>query len=114
MAEVTARGPEEVAASVGRRVEWWERIRGWQREQPLRFSGSQDQIKPQTVIHELHRQTKGEAIIATDVGQHQMWAAQFYPFTRPRQWITSGGLGAMALVYPQQWERKWRFVISWS
>ena len=98
--EVTARGVPEIEASIARRAPWWERIRGWQREQPLRFSGSQDQIKPQTVIHELHRLTKGEAIITTDVGQHQMWAAQFYPFTRPRQWITSGGLGAMGFGLP--------------
>jgi acetolactate synthase-1/2/3 large subunit len=52
------------------------------------------------VIRELHRLTNGEAIIATDVGQHQMWAAQFYPFSRERQWITSGGLGAMGFGVP--------------
>ena len=98
--EVTARGEQEISASIARRTPWWERIRGWQRDQPLRFAGSQDQIKPQTVIHELHRLTKGEAIITTDVGQHQMWAAQFYPFTRSRQWITSGGLGAMGFGLP--------------
>jgi acetolactate synthase-1/2/3 large subunit len=75
-------------------------IRGWQLLQPLRFSGSQSHIKPQTVIRELHRLTKGEALIATDVGQHQMWVAQFYPFTRPRQLITSGGLGTMGFGLP--------------
>ena len=72
----------------------------WQRSQPLRFSGSQNQIKPQTVIRELHRLTKGEAIITTDVGQHQMWVAQFYPFTKTRQLITSGGLGTMGFGLP--------------
>jgi len=81
-------------------VVWWERLRTWQLEQPLRFSGSGDHIKPQTVIRELHRLTNGEALIATDVGQHQMWAAQFYPFKRSRQWITSGGLGAMGFGVP--------------
>jgi acetolactate synthase-1/2/3 large subunit len=82
------------------REAWWERIRGWQRSQPLRFSGSTSQIKPQSVIRELHRLTKGEAIITTDVGQHQMWVAQFYPFTKTRQLITSGGLGTMGFGLP--------------
>ena len=79
---------------------WWDQIRRWQLSQPLRFSGSQNQIKPQTVIRELHRLTNGEALITTDVGQHQMWVAQFYPFTRPRQLITSGGLGTMGFGLP--------------
>ena len=79
---------------------WWEQIRGWQRSQPLRFTGSLNQIKPQTVINELHRLTNGEAIITTDVGQHQMWVAQFYPFKRSRQLITSGGLGTMGFGLP--------------
>jgi acetolactate synthase-1/2/3 large subunit len=98
--EVRTRGDADAERSVARRAVWWERIRAWQREQPLRFSGSSEQIKPQTVIRELHRLTKGEAIITTDVGQHQMWAAQFYPFTRARQWITSGGLGTMGFGLP--------------
>ncbi|HKR21495.1 MAG TPA: biosynthetic-type acetolactate synthase large subunit [Pyrinomonadaceae bacterium] len=79
---------------------WWEQIRGWQRSQPLRFTGSLNQIKPQTVINELHCLTNGEAIITTDVGQHQMWVAQFYPFKRSRQLITSGGLGTMGFGLP--------------
>ena len=79
---------------------WWEQIRTWQRSQPLRFSGSQSQIKPQTVIRELHQLTQGNAIISTDVGQHQMWVAQFYPFTKSRQLITSGGLGTMGFGLP--------------
>ena len=79
---------------------WWDQIRRWQLSQPLRFSGSQNQIKPQSVIRELHRLTEGEALITTDVGQHQMWVAQFYPFTRPRQLITSGGLGTMGFGLP--------------
>ena len=79
---------------------WWDRIRAWQRSQPLRFTGSLNQIKPQTVVRELHRLTKGQAIITTDVGQHQMWMAQFYPFTKTRQLITSGGLGTMGFGLP--------------
>jgi len=83
-----------------RLASWWDQIRQWQLSQPLRFSGSQNQIKPQTVIRELHRLTNGEALVTTDVGQHQMWVAQFYPFRRPRQLITSGGLGTMGFGLP--------------
>jgi len=93
-------GDERLQRSINGREPWWNQIRGWQRSQPLRFAGSQHQIKPQTVIRELHRLTKGEAIIVTDVGQHQMWVAQFYQFTRTRQLITSGGLGTMGFGLP--------------
>jgi len=98
--EIEARRRREIEQSLARREAWWKQIREWQSAQPLRFSSSGDQIKPQTVIRELHHLTGSEAIIVTDVGQHQMWAAQFYPFTRPRQWITSGGLGAMGFGLP--------------
>ena len=98
--EAESRGKLEVEQSIQRRAQWWAQLRSWQREQPLRFSGSRDHIKPQNVIRELHRLTNGEAIIATDVGQHQMWAAQFYPCNRARQWITSGGLGTMGFGVP--------------
>src|SRR5437762_3894253 len=98
--EIKGYGQLHIDRSVKRRAAWWGRIREWQLEQPLRFTGSGDQIKPQTVIRELHRLTDGDALIATDVGQHQMWAAQFYPFRRSRQWITSGGLGAMGYGVP--------------
>jgi acetolactate synthase-1/2/3 large subunit len=93
-------GDQKLQQSIQTRDTWWDQIQSWQRSQPLRFSGSQKQIKPQTVIRELHRLTKGEAIIATDVGQHQMWVAQFYPFTKTRQLITSGGLGTMGFGLP--------------
>jgi len=98
--EIDATDDEQVQQSIGQRMRWWEQLRNWQREQPLSFRGARDQIKPQHVIRELHRLTAGDAIIATDVGQHQMWAAQFYPFKRERQWITSGGLGAMGFGLP--------------
>jgi acetolactate synthase-1/2/3 large subunit len=98
--EVESRGPMEIEQSLQPRARWWDQLRSWQREQPLRFTKSLDHIKPQQVIRELHRLTNGDAIIATDVGQHQMWAAQFYPFKRERQWITSGGLGAMGFGVP--------------
>jgi acetolactate synthase I/II/III large subunit len=99
-AQVESTGPEGIRQSIQRRTRWWEQLRSWQREQPMQFTGSHDHIKPQHVIRELHRLTNGEAIIVTDVGQHQMWAAQFYPFKRARQWITSGGLGAMGFGVP--------------
>lgn len=86
--------------SIQQREPWWDEIRGWQRSQPLRFTGSHSQIKPQTVIRELHRLTRGDAIVTTDVGQHQMWVAQFYPFNKARQLITSGGLGTMGFGVP--------------
>jgi acetolactate synthase I/II/III large subunit len=98
--EIHKSGQPLVVESIVQRTRWWSRLREWQREQPLRFTGSSDQIKPQQVIAELHRLTGGEAIVVTDVGQHQMWAAQFYPLKRERQWITSGGLGAMGFGLP--------------
>ena len=98
--EISFRDYAEIVRSITQRSKWWDQLRHWQREQPLRFSGSRDRIKPQHVIRELHRLTSGEAIIASDVGQHQMWAAQFYPFKHERQWITSGGLGAMGFGVP--------------
>jgi len=98
--EVESVGRAAITQSIAQRTRWWDQLRAWQNAQPLRFSGAGDQIKPQQVIRELHRLTGGEAIIATDVGQHQMWAAQFYPFKRERQWITSGGLGAMGFGVP--------------
>jgi acetolactate synthase-1/2/3 large subunit len=91
---------QDLRPSIQEREPWWDQIRNWQRLQPLRFDGSQDQIKPQTVIRELHRLTGGEAVVTTDVGQHQMWVAQFYPFTKSRQLITSGGLGTMGFGLP--------------
>ena len=97
---IDVKGNERMRQSIEGREDWWAQIRSWQRAQPLRFSGSQNHIKPQTVIRELHRLTKGKAIITTDVGQHQMWVAQFYPFSRARQLITSGGLGTMGFGLP--------------
>jgi acetolactate synthase I/II/III large subunit len=100
LAHIERLSDAQVAESIADREEWWDRIREWQASQPLRFTGSLSHIKPQTVIRELHRLTKGDAIITTDVGQHQMWVAQFHPFNRSRQLITSGGLGTMGFGLP--------------
>jgi len=82
------------------REAWWQKINEWRDSFPLVCEQSENEIKPQMLIEELHRITNGEAIIVTDVGQHQMWAAQFYPFKYSRQWITSGGLGTMGFGLP--------------
>lgn len=79
---------------------WWSKIRRWQTEVPLACVYSDTEIKPQQVIETLYEVTDGNAVIVTDVGQHQMWAAQFYPFKRSRQWLTSGGLGTMGFGLP--------------
>jgi acetolactate synthase-1/2/3 large subunit len=80
---------------------WWDRIRGWQEKYPLRYDDSDDgEIKPQRMIEAMFEATDGKAIITSDVGQHQMWCAQYFHFTRPRQWINSGGLGTMGFGLP--------------
>jgi acetolactate synthase-1/2/3 large subunit len=80
---------------------WWDTIRGWQREHPLYYEPGKDgEIKPQFMIETLHRATKGDAIVTSDVGQHQMWTAQYYGFDKPRHWINSGGLGTMGFGLP--------------
>jgi acetolactate synthase I/II/III large subunit len=81
--------------------EWWERIEGWREKYPLTFEDSTDtEIKPQYMIKALYEATAGEAIVTSDVGQHQMWAAQYYDFPAPRRWINSGGLGTMGFGLP--------------
>ena len=81
--------------------EWWKRIRAWQEEYPLRYEDSADsEIKPQFMVEAMYEATEGDAIITSDVGQHQMWAAQYYDFAEPRRWINSGGLGTMGFGLP--------------
>jgi acetolactate synthase I/II/III large subunit len=82
------------------RHEWTARIKDWQRQHPMEPEVSADEIKPQHLVSEMDRLSGGEAIVASDVGQHQMWAAQFIRFNNPRQWINSGGLGAMGFGLP--------------
>jgi acetolactate synthase I/II/III large subunit len=80
---------------------WWKQIGAWQEEYPLRYEpGEGGEIKPQFMIEAMYRATSGEAIITSDVGQHQMWCAQYFHFNRPRRWINSGGLGTMGFGLP--------------
>ena len=90
-----------LAAEPARLEEWWSRIRVWQERHPLRYEDSTDSaIKPQYMIQALYEATGGDAIVTSDVGQHQMWTAQYYDFPAPRRWINSGGLGTMGFGLP--------------
>ncbi len=80
--------------------QWWNQIRHWQALNCLDFDRTSPLIKPQYVIEQLHEVTKGDAYVTSDVGQHQMWVAQYYPFNKPRHWINSGGLGTMGFGLP--------------
>ncbi len=82
------------------RQEWLEKIKGWQKKHPLKYKKSKDVIKPQFVVEKLWEVTQGDAYITTEVGQNQMWAAQFFRFKRSRHFMTSGGLGAMGYGFP--------------
>jgi acetolactate synthase-1/2/3 large subunit len=79
---------------------WWAQIQLWRERDSLKYDRSSSLIKPQYVIQKLYEITKGEAYVTSDVGQHQMWAAQFYKFDKPRRWINSGGLGTMGFGLP--------------
>ena len=79
---------------------WWTQIELWRAENPLKYVRDGDLIKPQYVIEKMYQITKGEAIVCSDVGQHQMWAAQYYKFDKPRRWVNSGGLGTMGFGMP--------------
>jgi acetolactate synthase-1/2/3 large subunit len=92
--------PDDARETGGRLTDWWEQIEEWKRFAPLTYKKSDEVIMPQYLVQELHRLTHGDAIIATDVGQHQMWLAQYYGFNGPRQSLTSGGLGTMGFGFP--------------
>ncbi|RII84219.1 acetolactate synthase 3 catalytic subunit [Neopusillimonas maritima] len=79
---------------------WWKQINTWRGKECLRYKSSDEVIKPQFVVEKLWEVTGGNAIVTSDVGQHQMWAAQYYGFKEPRQWINSGGLGTMGVGLP--------------
>jgi len=95
-AEYRALAPES-----SRLEEWWSRIRTWQERHPLSYEDSTDaEIKPQRMVQALYEATGGDAIVTSDVGQHQMWTAQHFHFGAPRRWINSGGLGTMGFGLP--------------
>lgn len=79
---------------------WWKQINEWRKRDCMKYADSTEVIKPQSVIQKVWKITQGEAFITSDVGQHQMWAAQYYPFDQPRRWINSGGLGTMGVGLP--------------
>jgi acetolactate synthase I/II/III large subunit len=88
-------------ADSSRLDEWWQRVNEWRERHPLRYDDTTDsEIRPQYMVQALYEATGGEAIVTSDVGQHQMWAAQYYHFNQPRRWINSGGLGTMGFGLP--------------
>jgi acetolactate synthase-1/2/3 large subunit len=93
--ETAGSGPDAAALA-----NWWKQINQWREKECLKYPTSDLVIKPQSVIEKICTLTKGDAFITSDVGQHQMWAAQYYRFNKPRRWINSGGLGTMGVGLP--------------
>ena len=81
-------------------AKWWQQVQTWRGKECMKFADSAELIKPQSVVQKLWEVTAGDAFITSDVGQHQMWAAQYYGFDKPRRWINSGGLGTMGVGLP--------------
>lgn len=104
MAELLSQLKEAMAAGqkpVAKHLEaWWKQIEDWRKLDCLGYKNSTEVIKPQSVVETVWRLTKGDAFVTSDVGQHQMWAAQYYRFDKPRRWINSGGLGTMGVGLP--------------
>jgi acetolactate synthase-1/2/3 large subunit len=92
--------PGEARVNAAPLKDWWKQIQEWRGRDCLKFEGSDTIIKPQSVVQKVWDITGGDAFITSDVGQHQMWAAQYYPFDKPRRWINSGGLGTMGVGLP--------------
>lgn len=90
----------EIKPNANALSDWWKQINEWRARDCLKYPTSTEVIKPQSVVEKLWEVTKGDAFITSDVGQHQMWAAQYYPFDKPRRWINSGGLGTMGVGLP--------------
>lgn len=100
LSELQELAPSMKAKQAAARQAWWKQIRQWKAEHPLAPEISQTEIKPQHLMAEIDRLSGGQAIVASDVGQHQMWAAQLIRFAEPRLWINSGGLGSMGFGLP--------------
>jgi len=94
---IAAEKPKQNTAEL---ASWFKQIEAWRGRKCMNYAQSTELIKPQYVIQKLHEVTNGEAFVTSDVGQHQMWAAQYYPFDKPRRWINSGGLGTMGVGLP--------------
>jgi len=95
--QTLAAGQKTNAAPV---ADWWKQIEEWRGRNCLKYRSSDEVIKPQSVVRKLWEITDGDAFVTSDVGQHQMWAAQYYGFDKPRRWINSGGLGTMGVGLP--------------
>jgi acetolactate synthase-1/2/3 large subunit len=96
---------------------WWRQIDGWRAKDCLRYVQSGKIIKPQHAVkrlYEITREIGRETFITTEVGQHQMWAAQYFGFEKPNRWMTSGGLGTMGYGLPRPWGCRWRTRTRWS
>ena len=100
VAELKELAPAVKSKNASAREAWWNQIRGWKQEHPLVAEISKTEIKPQHLMAEIDKLSGGQAIVASDVGQHQMWAAQLIRFNEPRLWINSGGLGSMGFGLP--------------
>ncbi|MBU3596683.1 acetolactate synthase 3 catalytic subunit [Polynucleobacter sp. 86C-FISCH] len=96
-AQIKAAGPRKNGDKV---AAWWDQINEWRKKDCLKYDEASQIVKPQYVVQKLWELTGGDAFICSDVGQHQMWAAQFYKFDKPRRWINSGGLGTMGVGLP--------------
>lgn len=92
--------PDMPVKTAEARQRWWDTVRGWMEERPFDRSRAENEIKPQHLMDEIDRLSGGQAIVTSDVGQHQMWAAQLIRFNEPRLWINSGGLGSMGFGVP--------------
>ncbi len=92
--------PTELSSYRERLQPWHEDVAGWRREQPMTYKPSKNEIKPQFVIEKIRELSNDDAIVTTEVGQHQMWTAQFFDFVKPRTFLTSGGLGTMGFGLP--------------
>ena len=100
MIETLKESPQPTAEVAAAREDWWAQIEGWRDQQCLAVESVEGVIKPQEAVKALYEVTKGQSIITSDVGQHQMFAALYYPYAKPRQWINSGGLGTMGFGLP--------------